>query len=173
MQVDVPRERAYPNPRLSSPRFCTDRGGQRRSNANRLFWPHIQPVISEDDVLAAASPLYLPMHQQDVIHSLIVFASSATTCMNVNCVWSAIAVVTPHDTLCVRWHNEVCSSFSLVRTLTDTHMPTVHRTANITTTPQTTPTLARSRQNSTTSSTASLRLRRCSAADPRLASSCG
>ena len=103
------------------------------------------------------------MHQQDVIHSLIVFALSATTCTNVNCVWSAIAVVTPHDTLCVRCHNEVCSSFSLVRALTDTHMPTVHRTANITTTPQTTPTLVRSRQNSTTSSTASLRWWRFSA----------
>ena len=78
-----------------------------------------------------------------------------------------------HNTLCARCHNEVRSSFSLVRALTDTHMPTVHRTANITTTPQTTLTLARSRQNSTTSSTASLRLRRCSAAEPRLASSCG
>ena len=78
-----------------------------------------------------------------------------------------------HNTLCARCHNEVRSSFSLVRALTDIHMPTVHRTANITTTPQTTPTLARSRQNSTTSSTASLRWRRCSAASPRLASSCG
>ena len=75
-----------------------------------------------------------------------------------------------HNTLCARCHNEVRSSFSLVRALTDIHMPTVHRTANITTTPQTTPTLARSRQNSTTSSTASLRWRRCSAASPRLAS---
>ena len=73
MQVDVPRERAYPNPRLSSPRFRTDRGRQCRSNANWLFWPHTQPVISEDDVLAAASPPYLPRRQQDVIHSLIVF----------------------------------------------------------------------------------------------------
>ena len=73
MQVDVPRERAYPNPRLSSPRFRTDRGRQRRSNANWLSWPHAQPVIGEDDVLAAASPPYLPMRQQDVIHSLIVF----------------------------------------------------------------------------------------------------
>ncbi|KAH9990750.1 hypothetical protein BJV77DRAFT_1159890 [Russula vinacea] len=90
-----------------------------RSRANRLLQPHTQPVISEADVLAAASPPYLPMRQQDVIHSLIVFASSATTCTNVNCVWSAIAVVTPHDTLCVRCHNE-----------------TVHRTSNIATTPQ-------------------------------------
>ena len=62
--------------------------------------------------------------------------SSATTCTNVHRAWSAIAVVTPHDTLCVRWHNEVCSSFSLVRTLTDTHMQTVHRTSNIATMPQ-------------------------------------
>ena len=43
-----------------------------------------------------------------------------------------------HNTLCARCHNEVRSSFSLVRALTDTHIPTVHRTANITTTPQTT-----------------------------------
>ena len=42
-----------------------------------------------------------------------------------------------HDTLCARCHNEVRSSFSLVRALTDTQIPTVHRTANITTTPQT------------------------------------
>ncbi|KAH9986401.1 hypothetical protein BJV77DRAFT_63730 [Russula vinacea] len=32
--------------------------------------------------------------------------SSATTCTNVHRAWSAIAVVTPHDTLCVRCHNE-------------------------------------------------------------------
>ena len=78
-----------------------------------------------------------------------------------------------HDTLCARCHNEVCSPFSvfsLVRALNDILMLTVHRTVNIATTPQTMSTLARSHQNSTTSSMASLRWG-CSAASPRLASS--
>ena len=92
MQVDVPRERASPNPCLSSPRFRTDRGRQRRSNANWLSWPHAQPVIDKDDVLAAAPPLYLPMHQQALFTSFIVFATSATTCTNVHYVWRAITV---------------------------------------------------------------------------------
>ena len=71
MQVDVPRERASLNPRLSSPRFRTDRGRQRRSHANWLSWPHAQPVIDKDDVLAAAPPLYLPMHQQVIIYAIL------------------------------------------------------------------------------------------------------
>ena len=57
MQVDVPRERASPNPCLSSPRFRTDRGRQLRSHANWLSWPHAQPLIDKDDVLAAVPPL--------------------------------------------------------------------------------------------------------------------
>ena len=81
--------------------------------------------------------------------------------------------MTLRDTLCARCHNDVCSPFSLVRALTDIHMPTVHRMANTTTTPQTTPTLARSRQNSTASSTASRRQRTYFTASPHLASSYG
>ena len=38
--------------------------------------------------------------------------------------------MTLHNTLCARCHNEVGSPFSLVRTLTDILMPTVHKTAN-------------------------------------------
>ena len=71
MQVDVPREPASLNPCLSSPRFRTDRGRQRRSHANRLSWPHAQPVIDKDGVLPAAPPLYLPMHQQDIIYTIL------------------------------------------------------------------------------------------------------
>jgi hypothetical protein len=36
-----------------------------------LSWPHAQPVIDKDDVLAAAPPLYLPMHQQDIIYTIL------------------------------------------------------------------------------------------------------
>ena len=56
-----------PEPRLSSPCFRTDRDRQCHSHAHKLPWPHAQPVIDKDDVLAAA-PLYLPLRQQDVIH---------------------------------------------------------------------------------------------------------
>ena len=52
-------------------RFRTDRGRQHRSHANWLSWPHAQPVIDKDDVLAAAPPLYLPMHQQDIIYTIL------------------------------------------------------------------------------------------------------
>ena len=156
-----PKTRAPPDPRLSSPRFRIYRNRQRRSHANWLSWPHAQPVIDKDDVLATAFPLYLPMHQQGIIYTILYCVCNiddnvheCTLCLE------GYHGMSLHNTLCARCHNEVCSSFSLVRALTDTHMPTVHRTANITTTPQTTLTLARSRQNSTTSSTASLRLRR-------------
>ena len=81
--------------------------------------------------------------------------------------------MTLRDTLCARCHNDVCSPFSLVRALTDIHMQTVHRMANTATTPQPTPTLARSRQNSTASSTASRRQRTYFTASPHLASSYG
>ena len=57
-----------PEPRLSSPCFRTDRDRQCHSHAHKLPWPHAQPVIDKDDVLAAA-PLYLPLRQQDVIHA--------------------------------------------------------------------------------------------------------
>ena len=52
-----------------------------------------------------------------------------------------------------------CPSYLFVLSLTFSCRPFTRRR----TSPQTTPTLARSRQNSTTSSTASLRWRRCSA----------
>ena len=71
MQVDVPRERASLNPCLSSPRFRTDRGRQCRSHENRLSWPHAQPVIDKDGVLPAVPPLNLPMHQQDIIYTIL------------------------------------------------------------------------------------------------------
>ena len=123
-------------------------------------------MIDKDDVLAAAPPLYLPMHQQDVIYTILYCVCNigdnvheCTLCLEG---YHGMSLHNARDRLCALCHNEVRSSFSLVRALTDTHMPTVHRTANITTTPQTTLTLARSRQNSTRSSTASLRLRRCS-----------
>ena len=57
-----------PEPRLSLPCFRTDRDRQRHSHAHKLPWPHAQPVIDKDDVLAAA-PLYLPLRQQDDIHA--------------------------------------------------------------------------------------------------------
>jgi hypothetical protein len=130
-------------------------------------------VIDKDDVLAAAPPLYLPMHQQDVIHAFLdrvrVIGDDVHEC--ILCLERYHSMML-HDTLCARCHNEVCPPFSLVRALTDILMPTVHRTANIATTPQIMSTLARSRQNSMTSSTASLRWG-CSAASPRLASSYG
>ena len=143
-----PRTRAPPDPRLSSPRFRIDRNRQRRSHANWLSWPHAQPVIDKDDVLAAVPPLlpplYLPMHQQDIINTILYCVCNigdnvheCTPCLE------GYRGMSLHSTLCARCYNEVRSSFSLVRALTDTHMPTVHRTANITTTPQTTPTLAR------------------------------
>ena len=148
-----------PEPRLSSPRFRTDRDRQRHSHAHKLPWPHAQPVIDKDDVLTAA-PLYLPLRQQDVIHVFLdrvcVIGDDVREC--IPCLERYHSMIL-HDTLCARCHNEVRSPFSLVHVLTDIHMATVHRTANIAKTPQTTLTLARPRQNSTTSSMASLRYR--------------
>ena len=137
----------YPTP--PEPRFRTDRDRQRHFHAQKLPWPHAQPVIDKDDVLAAAPP-YLPLRQQDVIHAFLDHVRNigddmhkCTPCLG------RYHSMTLHDTLCARCHNEVRSPFSLVHALTDIHMATVHRTANIAKTPQTTPTLARPRQNST------------------------
>ena len=62
LQVDISREPAPPDPRLSPPRFRTDR--ELPCKAIAQFYT--QHVIDKDVVLPAAPPLYLPMHQQDV-----------------------------------------------------------------------------------------------------------
>jgi hypothetical protein len=69
--------------------------------------------------------------------------------------------MTLHDTLCAGCHNEVRSPFSLVCSLTDILMP---KSAANSADP------GEIWQNSTRSSTASLRWRRCSVASPPLAS---
>ena len=91
-------------------------------------------MINEDDVLAAAPSLHLTMHQQDVIHAFLYRVCDigddvhkCTPCLE------RYHGMTFHVTLCTGCHNEVLSPLSLVRALTDIHMLTVHRTANIAT----------------------------------------
>ncbi|KAH9990525.1 hypothetical protein BJV77DRAFT_610645 [Russula vinacea] len=121
---------------------------------------------------------YLPLHQQRAIHaildSLIGFVTSGNLHECAMCFEHSHGMKVD-DTLCARCHKEACCPFLLVRTLTDIHALPVYRTACIATTANTTPTPARSRRNFTTSSTTSLRVRwrRCCAASPPVASSCG
>ena len=155
MQVDVPRE---PTPSISLPFFIplSHRSQQAALHANWLPRPHTQFVIDKDGVLAAA-PLYVPMHQQDIIHTFLDRVCDigddvhgCTLCLKCH------HGMTLHNTLCARCHNEVRSPFSLVRTLTDILMPTVHKTVN---SAANYADLARSMQNSTRSSMTSLRWR--------------
>lgn len=121
---------------------------------------------------------YLPLHQQQAIHaildSLIGFVTSGNLRECAMCFEHSHGMKLD-DTLCARCHKEACCPFLLVQTLTDIHALPVYRTACIATTANTTPTPARSRRNFTTSSTTSLRVRwrRCCAASPPVASSCG
>ena len=71
------------------------------------------------------------MHQQDVVHAFLDRVCDigddvheCTLCLECH------HGMTLHNTLCARCHNEVGSPFSLVCTLTDILMPTVHKTAN-------------------------------------------
>ena len=122
-----------------NPAFVPIAAGSAAPIANWLSWSHAQLVIDKDDVHVAAPPLYLPMHQQDVICTILYCVCDISD--NVHectlCLEGYHGMLL-HNTLCARCHNEVRSSFSLVRALTDTQIPTIHRTANITTTQQTT-----------------------------------
>ena len=81
-----------PEPRLSSPCFRTDRDRQCHSHAHKLPWPHAQPVIARTTFSLLRLCTCPCASKMSFTPSLIMFATSATTCTNVSHVWSAITV---------------------------------------------------------------------------------
>ena len=126
------------------------RDGHYRSRANRQWLPRPQTVNDDvDDVLSTAPPPFTSKRRSTP--SLIAFVTlerdvhKCAPCLERyhRMTYTVLQVRAP-----IR--EKRCTPFSLLCAFTNLRTPTVHRTANIGTIPQTTPTLARSRRSCTT-----------------------